>query len=42
MSMHMSGVTVIETTQLIISEMATTENRVAQYSPAFSGEAKIG
>ena len=40
--MHCSGVTVTEMIQETISEIATTENSVAQYSPALSSELKIG
>ena len=36
------GVIVMEMTQELISAMATTENRVRQYSPASSTEAKMG
>ena len=40
--MHCSGVTVTEITHDTISEIATMLNKVAQYSPAFSSELKIG
>ena len=36
------GVTVTDSTQLKVNEIATTWNRLRQYSPVLLGEAKIG